>query len=229
MTRFRYYNLHEAHLACGVVVVIDVLRAFTTAAHAFDAGAARILPVASVSEALALRDKIPGALVMGEVDGEKPVRFDFGNSPVEIRKQNLAGCTLIQPTSAGTQGLVRAQKAEGLFAASFVVARATALQIQALNASEVSFVVTGSSLGRDGDEDRACGAYIQAILEGCALIAEPFTQRVRRSSAGASFLSEANRQSLREDLDLCIQTDRFDFSMPINCQGEFLEMRHDRL
>ncbi|MFU8827781.1 MAG: 2-phosphosulfolactate phosphatase, partial [Brevefilum sp.] len=157
MTEFRYFNLHDAHLACGVVVVIDVLRAFTTAAHAFDVGAAKILPVASVSEALSLRDKIPDALVMGEVDGEQPVGFDFGNSPVQIRKQNLTGCTLIQRTSAGTQGLVRAQQAGLLFAASFVVARATALQIQALNASEVSFVITGASLGRDGDEDRACG------------------------------------------------------------------------
>ena len=46
----------------GVVVVIDVLRAFTTAAFAFAAGAREIVLVSTVDEALALRERLAGAL-----------------------------------------------------------------------------------------------------------------------------------------------------------------------
>ena len=53
-----------AHQARGVVVVIDVMRAFTTAAYAFGAGVVEIDLVATVEEALAL----PG-FRMGEVGG----------------------------------------------------------------------------------------------------------------------------------------------------------------
>ena len=43
------------------VEVIDVLRAFTTAAFAFAAGVREIVLVGAVEEALALRERLPGA------------------------------------------------------------------------------------------------------------------------------------------------------------------------
>ena len=135
------------------MVVIDVLRAFTTAAFAFARGANRILPVSSVDEALALQQATPDALVMGEVDGFQPEQFDLSNSPGALLDRDLAGRTLIQRTSAGTQGLVRAIQAETLYAASFVVARATAQMLIRSQAEIISFVITGISQGRDGDED----------------------------------------------------------------------------
>ena len=45
--------------ATGTVVAIDVIRAFTTAAFAFAAGAQDILLVGEVQEALALRQRFP--------------------------------------------------------------------------------------------------------------------------------------------------------------------------
>ena len=58
---FIFLPLAEADQARGAVVVIDVLRAFTTAAFAFTRGANRILPVSSVDEALALQQATPDA------------------------------------------------------------------------------------------------------------------------------------------------------------------------
>ncbi len=58
MSEFRFFTLAEADQAQGDVVVIDVLRAFTTAAFAFERGASRILPVSTVDEALALQRNI---------------------------------------------------------------------------------------------------------------------------------------------------------------------------
>jgi 2-phosphosulfolactate phosphatase len=216
MTTYNYLNLDEAQEACGVVVVIDVLRAFTTAAHAFNAGARKIYPVAEVAQAIQLRAEIPGACVMGEVNGIQPDEFDFGNSPDEIRQQNLMGKIMIQRTSAGTQGIVRAGHIDQLFAASFVVAKATAQHISALNPNEVSFIVTGASMGRDGDEDRACGEYIQAIISGEKPSPELFTQRVKQSTAGKAFLTNKTESRLSKDLLLCIEIDRFLFSLSVH-------------
>jgi len=107
MTEVLYYPLAEAHFARGAVVVIDVLRAFTTAAFAFHSGAKEIYPAASVEDTMGLKARIPGALVMDEVDGYKPEGFDFSNSPADIQQADLHNRSLVQHTSAGTQGIIR--------------------------------------------------------------------------------------------------------------------------
>jgi 2-phosphosulfolactate phosphatase len=110
----------------GAVVVIDVIRAFTTAAYAFAAGASRIYFVGTVTEALACKAAHPGALAMGEEHGRRPAGFDFSNSPVEVAHADLDGRTLVQRTSAGTQGVLSARHATRMWCASLVCASATA-------------------------------------------------------------------------------------------------------
>lgn len=229
MIDFNYFSLKDAHKACGVVVVIDVLRAFTTAAHAFNQGALKIYPVASVAEALMLKEKTPGTLIMGEVDGNKPEEFDIGNSPEEVSRCDLRGKIMIQRTSAGTQGIVRTVNASHLFAASFVVAKATADHIRTLFPDAVSFIITGESMGRDGEEDRACGEYIQALLEGDTPHIKLFTDRVLRSTAGVSFLTGEIQRALSKDLAMSVQADRFTFSLPVYREGSLLAMFMENL
>ena len=65
--QIRFATLDTCAESGGTVVVIDVIRAMTTAAYAFAAGVRDIVPAGTVDEALALRDRFPGALVMGEV------------------------------------------------------------------------------------------------------------------------------------------------------------------
>jgi 2-phosphosulfolactate phosphatase len=64
--------------AMGPVVAIDVLRAFSTAAYAFAAGAQTIALVGTVEEAFTLKKQIPDALIMGEVEGLPVKGFDLG-------------------------------------------------------------------------------------------------------------------------------------------------------
>lgn len=100
-----------AERAVGVVVIIDVFRAFTTAAVALANGATKIIIVRDVEEALRLRAAGVGELCMGEVGGHAPPGFDPGNSPFEASQADLDGRTIIQRTSAGTQGIVAAKQA----------------------------------------------------------------------------------------------------------------------
>ena len=63
--------LRGAQEAEGAVIIIDVFRAFTTAAVAFSRGADKIILVAEVDEALALRGRGMGDLCMGGGGGHE--------------------------------------------------------------------------------------------------------------------------------------------------------------
>lgn len=208
-------SLETCHQATGAVVVIDVLRAFTTAAFAFAAGARCIVPVGEVDEALALRARIPGALLMGEDKGTPLPGFDFGNSPAALINADLRGRCLIQRTTAGTQGIVRSIRAGHLLAASFCCARATARYLGRLAPEQVTFVETG--LGPDGwgDEDVACADYIAALLRGRSPDVQPFIRRVRESAVGRVFMDPTRPEFQVADLECCVDVDRFDFAMRV--------------
>ena len=121
--------LEGARRAKGTVVIVDVFRAFTTAAVAFSRGVSRIIMVAEPPEALGLREQGLGEFCVGEINGIRPEGFDFGNSPFEMSKADLEGKTIIQSTRAGTVGVAAATEAERIYVASLVIARATAQAI----------------------------------------------------------------------------------------------------
>lgn len=221
---FHYTNLDTCHEARGVVLVIDVLRAFSNAAYAFSRGAKEIILVSTVDEALSVRSRIPHSRAMGEVGGIAPPGFDFGNSPTQIREQDLHGFTLIQRTGAGTQGAVRSQNAEVMLATSFVVATATVQYVQRLGAREVTFVITGQ-FDQRGDEDLACAQYLEALFKGERPDTRPFLQRVYDSRDALEHLDPSQIHFPLSDLDYCTQVDLFDFAMQITRQTDGLIMR----
>ncbi|MGE5465115.1 MAG: 2-phosphosulfolactate phosphatase [Syntrophothermus sp.] len=212
--KFNYTTLEDCHQAKGIVVVIDVLRAFSTAAYAYSLGAREILLVGTVEEALALRSQIPNSKVMGEVNGLRPDGFDFGNSPTYLSNEDLSGVTMIQRTTAGTQGVVRSQNAEVLLASSLVVANATVEHIKSLGAEEVTFVITGKNFG-GGDEDLACGEYLEALLRGTQPDPKPYIQRVLASKDASQHFDPNKIGFPFTDLEYCTQIDKFDFALPI--------------
>jgi 2-phosphosulfolactate phosphatase len=219
--KFHRATLATCTEATGAVVVIDVLRAFSTAAYAFAAGAQDILLTRSVEEAIALRQRFPGSLIMGEVGGLPVIDFDFSNSPAQLAGYDLSGCRLIQRTSSGTQGMVLSCNAEALFAGSFICARATARSILDEAPQQVTFVITGAMAGQQfngaplpaGDEDAACADYLEMLLQGIDPDPEPYLKRVLHSTAAMKFASPDQPDFPEIDLEYCTALDRFDFAM----------------
>lgn len=211
--KFHYSNLETCHEATGVVVVIDVLRAFSNAAFAFARGATEIYPVSGVEEALGLKAQIPNSLVCGEVGGMPPEGFDFGNSPTQTNKLDLHGKVIVQRTGAGTQGIVKSIHAETMLAASLVVANATVAYIRRLSPEAVTFVITGQYAPGHGDEDVACAEYLEALLNGRRPDPQPYVERVFRSRDALQHLDPDLPAFPRTDLDYCATIDAFDFAM----------------
>ncbi len=213
--RFHYTNLETCHEATGVVIVIDVIRAFTNAAYAFAHGAKEIYPVSGVDEALKLKAAIPNSLVCGEMGGVPPKGFDFGNSPTQTSTLDLHDCPVIQRTSAGTQGIVRSVKADTILASSLVVANATVVYVRNLGIDIVTFVITGQVEKGRGDEDLACAEYLEALLKSQRPDPAPFIDRVYQSYDARQHLNPDFPEFPKADLDLCTIIDAFDFAMPV--------------
>ena len=211
-----------------IVVVIDVLRSFSTAAYAFAAGARAIHPVETIVEALHLQQQLPGAVTTGAIAGGDPVPgFSFGNSPSAIWSANLKGCDVIQTTAAGVRGLCRFSGARSVFAGSLVCARATAMAILQRQPQDVMLLITGEWVDRDGDEDIACADYLDALLTGRAPDPDQFEHRVRNSDFGQRFTAGHNASLPAADLELCAQADRFDFAMPAGRHGEHFLLQQE--
>jgi 2-phosphosulfolactate phosphatase len=141
-------KIHRANLATcdhatGLVVVIDVLRAFTTAAFLFTKGVKEIILVSSVEEAVELHKKLPDTLLLGEINGIKITGFDLGNSPSEIMSKELTECRIIQRTTAGTQGVIRSTQSDLILVAALTNISATVRYIRQLSPSIITLVQTG--------------------------------------------------------------------------------------
>jgi 2-phosphosulfolactate phosphatase len=221
---FSRADLETCSAASGAVVVIDVLRAFSTAAYAFGAGASEIVLADTIEAAFELKRRWPEALLMGEVDGYPVPGFDLGNSPVALETLDLSGMRLIQRTSHGVQGIVRTQSADFLLAASFCNARATARYLRLAEAQRITFVVTGAGPDEHGDEDAACADYLEALLCGAQPDVVGYIQRVYASPEGR-ILTDPDQPAFPEaDLEYCVKVDQFNFAMLVQAREGLLIM-----
>lgn len=206
-------TLSSCHTATDLVVAIDVLRAFTTAAYLFNAGVEEILLVSGVQEAVQLREEMPDCLLLGEVNGVPVPGFDLGNSPSAIADRDLSGRRIIQRTTAGTQGVILAANARTILTAALTNVSATVRYIQKLTPQNVTLIQTGLFPEKDwGDEDVACADMIENLLSGQIPDRDQVTKRVRASRSGRHY--DGTRPEFPPpDLELALQYDRFHFAM----------------
>jgi 2-phosphosulfolactate phosphatase len=210
--------LQGARQAQGAVAIIDVFRAFTTAAVVLANGASQIVMVSSIEEAFALRGSGAGQICMGEVRGLMPDGFDFGNSPHEVSHVDFAGQTIIQRTSAGTQGIVAASGAERLFAASLVTATATARALAGAGSARITLVAMGSDGTERTDEDELCALHLRNLLEGRPGAPAAVRQLILAAGEIARFNDPARPHLHPEDVEIALDIDRYDFAVRVRTQ-----------
>lgn len=217
----RLSTVSGAREARGLAVIIDVFRAFTTAAHVVANGAERIVPVLTVEESFELRKRHPEWIQIGERDGVRVEGFDYGNSPYEVSLADFTGRTVIQTTGAGTQGVVSASGADEIVLGSFVMAGAIARYIRRVEPEVVSLVAMGNVGVEPNEEDESCADYLEGLLEGRVPDFEAMRGRIRASSSGAKFFDPSRPQFREEDFRLALELDRFDFVLRV-IRGEML-------
>jgi len=203
-----------ARAARGVVVVIDVFRAFSTACYAIDAGAAAIHPVSAEDRARELKARNPDWWLMGERHGRPLPGFELGNSPTDVLAAPIAGRTLLHTTHAGTQGLVAATHAEEVLTGSLVNAAAIVRYLQRRRPAQVSLVRMGHEARERCAEDDLCAALVEARLRGWTppvASAQQVRELLRDAPAAQKFFDPACDWAPAMDFEFCTALDRYDF------------------
>jgi 2-phosphosulfolactate phosphatase len=200
-----------AKKATGITVIIDVFRAFSVACYAFDSGAVRLIVTDELKKAFDLKMSYKNAILTGERGERKIEGFDFGNSPTEILKSDLSGKTVIQTTTAGTNGLINAINADILLTGSIVNAGAVAKYIKVLNPENVSLVAMGYRGINSAEEDLLCAEMIRSYITGTTISFEKRLADLRYGS-GSRFFDPVNLSySPPTDFFLCTMVNRFGF------------------
>lgn len=207
--------LEGARQATGTAVIIDVFRAFTTAAFVMANGAERIIPVAGIDEAFRLRELHPGWIIMGEQHGEPIPGFDYGNSPADVEHVDFTGRTVVQRTSSGTQGIILARDADEVLLGSFVVAEATANYLRLREPDTVSLVSMGWEGRNKAIEDELCADYIAARIGGEKPDFEEMRARIRADPQGMKFFDPGQSHFKERDFHLAMSLNRFGFAMKV--------------
>lgn len=201
-------GIDGASEAEGTVVVIDVVRAFTKAAYAFDAGLSEIELVSTIEEALAA----PG-FRMGEVGGRLIPGFDHNNSSSQLLGKRLAGRAVFR-TGAGTRCVAAATKATEIWLGSLVVASAT---VRALAGRE-EITLVASGLPGEREEDLACAEWIAASLQNLDRSDQAVVATVEASRAAAKH-RQGDPDFPPEDVRCATAIDAFRFAMRAERHG----------
>ncbi len=203
--------LEGAARAEGVVIVVDVIRAFTTAAFALSAEPRELRLFSTVSKALAAKEREPTAFLMGEEGGAPPAGFDHGNSPALLPVESVRGRTVFQRTGSGTRCAVAAERATHVYGASLVVAGATARAVAGLSPSLVTIVESGGA--EEGDD--AVADHLEGLLRGGAPPLSGTLRRVRECPAAREIIEGGRSHSPPQDIACCLAVDFFDFAIQV--------------
>jgi len=197
-------GIEGATEATGTVVVIDVLRAFTTAAYAFAVGITEIQLVSTVEEAFEAE-----GFRMGEVSGRLIPGFDHNNSPSQLIGRTLSG-RAVQRTGSGTRCVVAATSADEIWLGSLVVASATASALA--DRAEVTLVASGCP--QEGEEDLACAEMLAALLQGTPVDQERIIAAVQNSRAARKHVI-GDSDLPQDDVACAVNVDAFSFAMQV--------------
>jgi 2-phosphosulfolactate phosphatase len=120
---FPYYENREA-----IVVVTDILRASSAIVTAFMNGVERIIPVGTLEEAKAFKDK--GFMVAAERDGIVRDFADFGNSPYNFTPERVRGKQIVYSTTNGTNAIQLASSGSQVLIGAYLNVSALASHIR---------------------------------------------------------------------------------------------------
>ena len=219
-------RLSKQDLSGTVCVVFDVLRATSAFVTALSNGAAAIIPVSEISEALKLKEKHPRVLTAGERHGVKirtnGKEFDFGNSPREFTPEKVKGRTIVSTTTNGTRALRACDGAKMVLAASFLNLSATAKFLPGSRCENILLICAGTGDDTALEDALAAGALCEALAHGkgtfvlsdSARVALATFRQSKNDLARALCESQNARRllaipDLREDVKFCLRRNVF--------------------
>jgi len=205
--------------ARGLVVIIDVFRAFSCEPMFFHFGAKKVILESDPVKAITIKKQFPEFILVGEVNGVPIEGSDLGNSPSEVVLKGEAffkGKTVIHRTTAGVTGAAAAlERADEVLLGSFLMAKAIAGYIKSKKQDRVTLVAMGDRARKRAPEDEACADYLEHLLSGKPYDHLRSLKKILFQPTAQKFIRGTKAYLPREDPIFCMQRDLFDFVLTV--------------
>lgn len=234
-----FATLRSRDLSQTVCVVFDILRATTSMITALANGAEAIIPVAEISEAVALRQQRPEVLLAGEREGLRilahqtgGVDFDLGNSPTEYTAEKVQDKTIAMTTTNGTRALRACAGAKTVLIGTFLNLRATYTWLKEQRPPHLILVCSGTHEEPAFEDILAAGAVCERLwsnyagghIADSAEIARRLYPLMQHNLLDAMKSSRNGRRllahpTLRNDVWYCMQRETVSFVAELQADG----------
>jgi 2-phosphosulfolactate phosphatase len=199
-----------------IVVVIDVLRATSAMCTAFEFGVDKMIPVATLEEAMEYKKQ--GYLVGAERNGIAIEGFDFGNSPYSYMTEKTKGQTVVISTTNGTQAIEAARNAYQVVIGAFTNITALCNWLQTQNKS-VLLLCSGWKNRLNLEDTVFAGAVSERLINsnlfhtGDAALAALFLYQQTQQSQVKFFHNSSHSKrlaamGLKKDIKYCFTLDK---------------------
>ena len=166
------------------VVVIDVIRATTSAITAVLAGR-RCFPASTLEEAHLLRQQLGNALLAGELNGDVPAGFDLNNSPAQLAEPDAELRPIVLLSTSGTQLMRLAADHEAAYVAC--LRNYTAVAEALAGQHEKIAIIGAGSRNEFREEDQMCCAWIgEQLMDAGYQPQDSRTEEIVRRWSGAA-------------------------------------------
>jgi 2-phosphosulfolactate phosphatase len=198
-----------------IVVVIDVLRATSAMCTAFEYGVDKMIPVATLEEAMEYKKQ--GYLVGAERNGIAIEGFDFGNSPYSYMTEKTKGQTVVISTTNGTQAIEAARNAYQVVIGAFTNITALCNWLQTQN-KNVLLLCSGWKNRLNLEDTVFAGAVSERLINsnlfhtGDAALAALFLYQQTQQSQVKFFHNSSHSKrlaamGLKKDIKYCFTLD----------------------
>lgn len=216
---FRHQDVIPEELVGKLVVVIDVLRATSVVAAALANGAAKIKTVQTPQQALTLKTQNTNLLLAGERNAQRLAGFDFGNSPLEMDKEQLRGREMVLCTSNGTQAVAASNHAKNVITAAFVNMAAVIKRLESLE-EDISIICSGTNGQFSLDDTLAASVLVNRLTrnkeyklsDSAQAMALMYSDenRIKKSLKDCYHLNLLVSKGFQKDVDYCLTLDSLD-------------------
>ncbi len=234
-----FTELKNRNLDQSLCVVFDVFRATSSMITALANGAAAVIPVGEIPEALEIRRRDTSVLLAGEREGLRigaaltgGAEFDFGNSPREFTRERVAGRTIVSTTTNGTRALRACAHAKAVLVGSFLNLTATAQAVEQQNPESLIVICSGTfeqtaledALGAGALCERLWNHFAGGQISDSALMAYKLYQigkadLLKTASEARNGRKLLSNPDLRDDVPFCLQCDTCRFAAALQHDG----------
>lgn len=205
-----------------VAVVIDVFRAFTTAAYILERQPRTycLMKKQQVVSELALH--YSNSILIGKSEkGAEQIAYHIPNSPTRVMQTPITGQHILHRTEAGALGVLQSKGADIILAVGFVNAKATIDYIKELTQAQVTVLPMGHEGITPSMEDEACAHYVKELMKGRSMDLTSLLHSLKEGP-GQYFFKGDQWQYPAEDFERCLEMDRFSFAIQAEIkEGEY--------